>query len=113
MQGCFEILSLSGSYLTTNIDSGVLCRTGGLSISLSSTDGRVFGGSVGGMLIAASPIQVSHLTRHVVIYKLGATVVCIDHKECIPVELSSLNFQSFQLFLVAWLQRGPIRTNNH
>lgn len=33
-------------------------RTGGLTISLSSPDGRVIGGGVGGMLIAATPIQV-------------------------------------------------------
>jgi Plants and Prokaryotes Conserved (PCC) domain len=61
MQGCFEILSLSGSYMITENDSGACCRTGGLSISLSSTDGRVFGGRVGGVLIAASPIQVEVL----------------------------------------------------
>ncbi|XP_068645753.1 AT-hook motif nuclear-localized protein 9-like [Aristolochia californica] len=54
-EGRFEILCLSGSYLLT--DNGG-SRTGGLSISLSSPDGRVIGGGVGGMLIAASPVQV-------------------------------------------------------
>lgn len=34
-------------------------RSGGISISLVSPDGRVIGGAVGGMLIAASPVQVS------------------------------------------------------
>lgn len=33
-------------------------RTGGLSISLSGADGRVLGGSVAGVLTAASPVQV-------------------------------------------------------
>ncbi|XP_077241840.1 AT-hook motif nuclear-localized protein 11-like [Tasmannia lanceolata] len=56
-EGRFEILCLSGSYLLT--DNGESCsRTGGLSVSLSSPDGRVIGGGVGGMLIAASPVQV-------------------------------------------------------
>ncbi|XP_039042523.1 AT-hook motif nuclear-localized protein 9-like [Hibiscus syriacus] len=56
-EGRFEILSLSGSYLLTN-NSGYRNRTGGLSVSLASPDGRVIGGGVGGMLIAASPVQV-------------------------------------------------------
>ncbi|XP_057978925.1 AT-hook motif nuclear-localized protein 9 [Malania oleifera] len=59
-EGRFEILCLSGSYLPIDSD-GCYCpsnRTGGLSISLSSPDGRVIGGGVGGMLIAASTVQV-------------------------------------------------------
>ncbi|GAV81061.1 DUF296 domain-containing protein [Cephalotus follicularis] len=56
-EGLFEILYLSGSYLLTN-DGGTRHRTGGLSVSLASPDGRVIGGGVGGMLIAASPVQV-------------------------------------------------------
>jgi len=34
-------------------------RTGSLSVSLASPDGRVIGGGVGGLLIAASPVQVT------------------------------------------------------
>ncbi|KAL0002492.1 hypothetical protein SO802_016273 [Lithocarpus litseifolius] len=56
-EGRFEILCLSGSYLLTE-SSGSRNRTGGLSVSLASPDGRVIGGGVGGMLIAASPVQV-------------------------------------------------------
>lgn len=56
-EGRFEILCLSGSYLLTD-NSGSRGRSGGLSISLASPDGRVIGGGVGGMLIAASPVQV-------------------------------------------------------
>ncbi|KAH7388314.1 hypothetical protein KP509_16G069600 [Ceratopteris richardii] len=52
-EGRFEILSLSGSFLVTE-----LCRTGGLSVSLAGPDGRVIGGGVAGMLMAASPVQV-------------------------------------------------------
>ncbi|KAE8693803.1 AT-hook motif nuclear-localized protein 9 [Hibiscus syriacus] len=56
-KGRFEILCLSGSYLLTS--NGDSCnRTGGLSVSLASPDGHVIGGGVGGMLIAASPVQV-------------------------------------------------------
>ncbi|XWS32201.1 hypothetical protein CRYUN_Cryun23aG0140000 [Craigia yunnanensis] len=56
-EGLFEILCLSGSYLLTS-NSGSRNRTGGLSVSLASPDGRVIGGGVGGMLIAANPVQV-------------------------------------------------------
>ncbi|MCO5608063.1 hypothetical protein L7F22_062268 [Adiantum nelumboides] len=52
-EGRFEILSLSGSFLVTEF-----CRTGGLSVSLAGPDGRVIGGGVAGMLMAASPVQV-------------------------------------------------------
>ncbi|XP_019190131.1 PREDICTED: AT-hook motif nuclear-localized protein 9-like isoform X2 [Ipomoea nil] len=58
-EGQFEILSLSGSYLLSNNSSGPQgLRTGSLSICLASPDGRVIGGGVGGVLIAASPVQV-------------------------------------------------------
>ncbi|CAL9133682.1 unnamed protein product [Musa acuminata var. zebrina] len=56
-EGRFEILCLSGSYMLTN-NGGSHSRTGGLSISLSSPDGRVIGGGVAGQLIAATPVQV-------------------------------------------------------
>ncbi|XP_061371538.1 AT-hook motif nuclear-localized protein 9-like [Gastrolobium bilobum] len=52
-EGRFEILCLSGSLLLT--DSG---RTGGMNVALASPDGRVIGGGVAGLLIAASPVQV-------------------------------------------------------
>ncbi|KAH7571861.1 hypothetical protein JRO89_XS04G0156600 [Xanthoceras sorbifolium] len=53
-QGRFEIVSLSGSYVRTEIGG----RTGGLSVCLSSTDGQIVGGGVGGPLKAAGPVQV-------------------------------------------------------
>ncbi|MQL94335.1 hypothetical protein Taro_026993 [Colocasia esculenta] len=56
-EGRFEILGLTGSYLLSD-SGGSRSRSGGLSISLSSPDGRVIGGGVGGLLIAASPVQV-------------------------------------------------------
>jgi len=49
---------LSGSYLVAD-SGGSRNRTGGLSVSLASPDGRVVGGGVGGVLIAASPVQVN------------------------------------------------------
>lgn len=57
MQGRFEILSLSGSYLVAET-GGPRTRTGGISISVCSPDGHVIGGAIGGRLIAASPVQV-------------------------------------------------------
>lgn len=56
-EGRFEILTMSGSYLPTD-DGGSSTRTGGFNISLSGPDGRVIGGGVSGMLIAASPVQI-------------------------------------------------------
>ncbi|KAK6160872.1 hypothetical protein DH2020_004253 [Rehmannia glutinosa] len=56
-EGRFDILSLSGSFILSE-DAGHKSRTGGLSIALAGPDGRVMGGSVAGLLIAASPSQV-------------------------------------------------------
>ncbi|KAF7809988.1 AT-hook motif nuclear-localized protein 8-like [Senna tora] len=56
-EGRFEIISLSGSFLPYDDNSG-RSRAGGLSVSLAGSDGKVLGGGVAGMLIAASPVQV-------------------------------------------------------
>ncbi|CAN4126329.1 unnamed protein product [Withania somnifera] len=53
-EGRFDILTLSGSYVRTEIGG----RTGGLSVCLASTDGQIIGGGVGGPLVAGGPIQV-------------------------------------------------------
>ncbi|BFG37193.1 hypothetical protein CerSpe_234670 [Prunus speciosa] len=53
-EGRFEIISLSGSYVRTDLGG----RAGGLSVCLSSTDGQIIGGGVGGPLKAAGPVQV-------------------------------------------------------
>ena len=63
MQGRFEIICLSGSYLVTD-NGGPRGRTGGLSVLLASPDGRVIGGGVGGVLLAASPVQVTFFSIH-------------------------------------------------
>ncbi|CAI9103768.1 OLC1v1002316C1 [Oldenlandia corymbosa var. corymbosa] len=57
-EGRFEILSLTGSFTPTEIAGSRMGRTGGMSISLASPDGRVVGGTLAGLLIAASPVQV-------------------------------------------------------
>lgn len=57
MQGRFEIISLSGSFLLSEND-GSRNRTSALSVSLAGSDGRVLGGGVAGVLTAASPVQV-------------------------------------------------------
>ncbi|KAM0908463.1 hypothetical protein ACQ4PT_015436 [Festuca glaucescens] len=56
-QGHFEIISLKGSYLLSDEDCSGNCN-GGLSIVVSTPCGSLFGGSVGGPLIAADPVQV-------------------------------------------------------
>ncbi|KAI5074708.1 hypothetical protein GOP47_0010669 [Adiantum capillus-veneris] len=56
-EGRFEILSLSGLFLLTE-DGATRSRSGGFSVSLAGQDGRVIGGRVAGLLIAATPIQV-------------------------------------------------------
>ncbi|CAM8881012.1 unnamed protein product [Rhodiola kirilowii] len=55
-EGHFLILSLSGSYLVS--EGGSSKRTGGLNISLYSPEGHIFGGVIGGPLIAESPVMV-------------------------------------------------------
>lgn len=56
-QGRFEILSLTGSFMPSE-NGGIRNRSGGMSVSLASPDGRVVGGGVAGLLVAASPVQV-------------------------------------------------------
>ncbi|KAI3727535.1 hypothetical protein L6452_16151 [Arctium lappa] len=56
-EGRFEILSLAGSFMASE-SGGIRNRTGGMSVSLASPDGRVVGGSVAGLLVAASPVQI-------------------------------------------------------
>lgn len=53
-EGRFDILSLSGSYIRTDLGG----RTGGLSVCLSSVDGQIIGGGIGGPLRAAGPVEV-------------------------------------------------------
>ncbi|XP_074317472.1 AT-hook motif nuclear-localized protein 5-like [Silene latifolia] len=56
-EGRFEILCLSGSYLVAETD-GSRNRIGGVNVSLSSPDGHVIGGAVGGRLVASRLVQV-------------------------------------------------------
>lgn len=61
-QGRFELLSLSGSFTPTD-SGGTRNRSGGMSVSLAAADGRVIGGGVAGLLVAASPVQVTWTHR--------------------------------------------------
>ncbi|KAL2547459.1 AT-hook motif nuclear-localized protein 1 [Forsythia ovata] len=56
-EGRFEILSLTGLF-TQSETGGIRNRSGGMSVSLASPDGRVVGGGVAGLLVAASPVQI-------------------------------------------------------
>ncbi|KAL7593828.1 AT-hook motif nuclear-localized protein 1 [Lactuca sativa] len=53
-EGRFEILSLSGSFTSGEIEG----QESKMSIALCSPDGRVVGGQLGGLLTAAGPVQV-------------------------------------------------------
>ncbi|KAL1211617.1 AT-hook motif nuclear-localized protein 14 [Cardamine amara subsp. amara] len=53
-EGQYEILSLSGSFIRAEQGG----KTGGLSVSLSSSDGLIIGGAIGTHLTAAGPVQV-------------------------------------------------------
>ncbi|KAJ8538673.1 hypothetical protein K7X08_029969 [Anisodus acutangulus] len=56
-EGRFEILSLTGSFMPSET-GGMKNRSGGMSVSLASPDGRVVGGGVAGLLVAAGPVQI-------------------------------------------------------
>ncbi|XP_057509089.1 AT-hook motif nuclear-localized protein 1-like [Actinidia eriantha] len=56
-EGRFEILSLTGSFMPT-FSGGTKSRSGGMSVSLAGPDGRVLGGGLAGLLVAAGPVQV-------------------------------------------------------
>uniref|UniRef100_A0A5B6ZXQ8 AT-hook motif nuclear-localized protein n=1 Tax=Davidia involucrata TaxID=16924 RepID=A0A5B6ZXQ8_DAVIN len=56
-EGRFEILSLSGSFMPTD-NGGTKSRSGRMSVSLAGPDGRVLGGGLAGLLVAAGPVQV-------------------------------------------------------
>ncbi|XP_022890285.1 AT-hook motif nuclear-localized protein 1-like [Olea europaea var. sylvestris] len=56
-EGRFEILSLMGSFMPSD-NRLTKSRSGGMSVSLAGPDGRVLGGGLGGMLLAAGPVQV-------------------------------------------------------
>ncbi|KAL2511425.1 AT-hook motif nuclear-localized protein 1 [Abeliophyllum distichum] len=54
-EGRFEILSMSGSFTPFEMEDS---RSGIMSTSLASPDGRVVGGLIAGLMIAASPVRV-------------------------------------------------------
>ena len=61
-------------------NGGTRSRSGGMSVSLASPDGRVVGGGVAGLLVAASPIQVRYFYVRSVIdmaYELRKTEISL------------------------------------
>ncbi|KAF5765766.1 putative AT-hook motif nuclear-localized protein [Helianthus annuus] len=56
-EGRFDILTLSGAFMSSD-NGGAKSMSGGMSVSLAGPDGRVLGGGLAGMLVAAGPIQV-------------------------------------------------------
>lgn len=45
------------------MNGGTISRSGGMSVSLSGPDGRVIGGGLAGLLLAAGPVQVRFQPR--------------------------------------------------
>jgi hypothetical protein len=98
MQGLFKILSLAGSYTLSN-SSGLSSRIGGLIVSLAGPDGRLFGGSVNGPFIAASPVQVPLLYIHQYFYIVFLLVVCLFH-------LLIFRYSNVQVLIGSFLSDG-------
>lgn len=67
IQGHYEIISLSGSFIRAEQGG----KTGGLSVSLSRSDGQIIGGAVGTHLTAAGPVQVKSS------FAIAATFICV------------------------------------
>ncbi|KAK4415992.1 AT-hook motif nuclear-localized protein 1 [Sesamum alatum] len=57
-EGLFEILSFSGSFTPVEMADSKFGRSGMMAISLSGADGRVVGGLIAGLTVAASPVKV-------------------------------------------------------
>lgn len=59
----------------TTDEGGTRTRTGDLSIAVSSPEGQVFGGPVGGALVAATTVQVL-LFRLLIFFVLILATIC-------------------------------------
>lgn len=57
---------MTGSFIPSE-SGGTRSRAGGMSVSLAGPDGRVFGGGLAGLFIAAGPVQVYNLEQEVLI----------------------------------------------
>lgn len=91
-EGRFDILSLTGSYVRTEIGG----RTGGLSVCLSSSDGQIVGGGVGGPLKAAGPVQVIIGTFSIDNKKDGVKGDASASKFSSPVGVASVSNAGFR-----------------
>ncbi|GAB2294081.1 hypothetical protein Dimus_028298 [Dionaea muscipula] len=63
-----------------NNDGAMKSRSGGISVALAGPDGRVFGGGLAGILVAASPVQVV----------IGSFLPCHQQEEQKPREESRI-----------------------
>jgi predicted DNA-binding protein with PD1-like motif len=57
LQGIFELLSLTGSFLPSN--TGFYKRRGSVAVSLAFRNGQIIGGKLAGPLVAAGPVHVT------------------------------------------------------
>ena len=58
MQGVYDIIAMSGSFLNTE-SNGTVTRTSDMNVHIAGPDGRILAGFVAGMLVARSQVQVA------------------------------------------------------
>ncbi|KAI9076705.1 hypothetical protein K1719_041345 [Acacia pycnantha] len=120
-EGRFEILSLSGSYMPS--ENGVTrSRSGGMSVSLAGPDGRVVGGGLAGLLVAAGPVQVvvgSFLPGHQQMQKPKKqktnhfSPVTSGHYNAIPVDEIKISFGGVKPIMTPAAFQAADHNNNN
>ncbi|XBJ03798.1 hypothetical protein VPH35_022862 [Triticum aestivum] len=115
-QGQFEIISLKGSYLLSD-DGGSGNSNGGLSIMVSTPCGSLFGGSVGGPLIAADPVQVIAGSFNYTVTEEKKEPKTSDsqlNELKVPWELDAMPYEPFSpLPLFGWSRIEDVKLDRH
>lgn len=57
---------------------GTKSRSGGMSVSLAGPDGRVLGGGLAGLLVAAGPVQVEVFINPGILFNSNAVVITVS-----------------------------------
>uniref|UniRef100_R7W443 AT-hook motif nuclear-localized protein n=1 Tax=Aegilops tauschii TaxID=37682 RepID=R7W443_AEGTA len=115
-QGQFEIISLKGSYLLSD-EGGSGNSNGGLSIMVSTPCGSLFGGSVGGPLIAADPVQVIAGSFNYTVTEEKEEPKTSDsqlNELKVPWELDAMPYEPFSpLPLFGWSRIEDVKLDRH
>lgn len=81
MQGRFDILQLSGNYTFVPGQDNVYGGNNCWNLTISDCRGAVFGGSVVGPMIVATPVYVRRL---ILLYIDQMLAMCIEHIYYVP-----------------------------